>query len=259
MKHPASWRIYQSRNITRFTVLNDRETIELGFSSRHISSSQLYKELLRQKPKNQLVTPRQVHSNRSIRITRRHTHPLERRHSASRIYISRCDALASTLEGVALTVRTADCLPIFFIAPQKPAVIGLLHAGWRGSHEGVAVQWVRRYRDRLGVKPKELQVVLGPAIRRCCYEVGPEFRNLFSSKLFRVSRRQKIYLDLIKVNRQQLLSEGVLSRNIYDLGICTSCEHKLYFSYRKEGKNSDRIVSWIVKRRRQLPAFNGKR
>src|SRR3989338_5515034 len=55
-----------------------------------------------------------------------------------------------------------------------------------------------------------------------------------------------LFLDLIKVNSQQLLSAGVLEKNISDSQICTSCQNEDFFSYRKEGQSAGRMMSVIM-------------
>jgi len=92
--------------------------------------------------------------------------------------------------------------------------------------------------------PEDIICGFGPCIRNCCYEVGEDFRDYFPDCI--EERQGRLFLDLIKVNSQQLLSAGVLEKNISDSQICTFCQNKDFFSYRKEGQSAGRIMSVIM-------------
>ncbi|MCR4337706.1 MAG: polyphenol oxidase family protein, partial [Candidatus Omnitrophica bacterium] len=94
-----------------------------------------------------------------------------------------------------------------------------------------------------GTDAADVKVVFGPAIRSCCYEVGKEFVEYFPEALDR--REQKLYLDLAKVNRAQLLGVGVLPQHIVDDGQCTCCDLR-FFSYRREGEKAGRHLSLMM-------------
>ena len=96
---------------------------------------------------------------------------------ASRM-IAGCDALITGLAEVALLVRSADCLPIFFADPSR-GVVGLAHAGWRGLASSLPARMVSAFRDGYHVRAEELYVAIGPAIHACCYEVGPDVSERF--------------------------------------------------------------------------------
>ena len=84
----------------------------------------------------------------------------------------------------------------------------------------------------------------GPAIRKCCYEVEEKFTQLFKSGI--IKKKNKTYLDLIANNKGQLLKSGVRRKNILDSGICTCCEDKDFFSFRREGDRAGRMMSVIM-------------
>ncbi|NQU19109.1 polyphenol oxidase family protein, partial [bacterium] len=56
----------------------------------------------------------------------------------------------------------------------------------------------------------------------------------------------KIYLDLIKINYLQLKEVGILENNIFDSGICTSCQNDKFFSYRREKDLRGRQMAMVV-------------
>src|SRR3989338_9048713 len=88
--------------------------------------------------------------------------------------IAGCDALVTTVPALALVIRTADCLPVFF-ADAARGVIGLAHVGWRGVAAELPARVVAFFRHGFFSAPQGLRATIGPCIRACCYDVGPEF------------------------------------------------------------------------------------
>ncbi len=141
-----------------------------------------------------------------------------------------------------ISVRTADCLPVFLCDPRNRCV-GVVHAGWRGTRDGIVREAVARMRDAFGSDPAEMSVVLGPCIRPCCYTVGPEFRDFFPEDV----RRQGpgLVLDLAGANIRQLEQGGVPVAQVHDCGACTCCDTR-FFSYRREGASCGRNLALMV-------------
>ncbi|MFC1675034.1 peptidoglycan editing factor PgeF [Candidatus Omnitrophota bacterium] len=153
------------------------------------------------------------------------------------------DGFITAEKGLALAVFTADCLPIFFYDQSTPA-IGLIHAGWRGTGEGIAAKAVKLLQDNFDSKPKDLRVTFGPCIGLCCYEVGLDFSKKFDYGF--EERDGRYYLDLAGINKKQLLDAGVKSSNIFDDGGCTACKNNEFFSFRREGDSAGRMISVIM-------------
>jgi polyphenol oxidase len=181
------------------------------------------------------------------------------------------DALVSNSPGLLLAVQTADCVPILLADPEKRAVAAV-HAGWRGTLARIVQKTVGQMQMRFGTKPRDLVAALGPAIGGCCYEVGTELVTRFASQFpdagewFDEPRTgeepnplqwmnmmppghqpapAKVRLDLRKANRAQLLESGLPAENIETSQFCTACRGDLFFSYRKQGPVSGRLLSVI--------------
>jgi YfiH family protein len=154
-----------------------------------------------------------------------------------------CDALLTDLVGVALRVRTADCLPLFFAAPAR-GVVGLAHAGWRGLAANLPVRMLAGLWHYYQVPAAAVHVAIGPAIRSCCYEVGPEFATRFGP--FVQERGGRRTCDLIGVAREQLVRSGVPTRHLRDSQQCTACEASRWFSLRREGPTTGRLTAVIM-------------
>lgn len=146
------------------------------------------------------------------------------------------DALVTASEGLAISVRTADCFPILLTAANKHAVAAI-HAGWRGTVDGVVRKVVSKMRALYGAEPQDIFAAIGPGIGVCCYEVGEEVARRFG-----LDRRG--HVDLASVNRQLLVNMGVPDSQIEVMGLCTFCDSRFY-SFRREKENAGRMISYI--------------
>ncbi len=93
----------------------------------------------------------------------------------------KADALITSTPGLLLGVQTADCVPIL-LADTRRRVVAAIHAGWRGTLARIAVKTLGRMRMEFGTRPRDVVAALGPAIGRCCYEVGPEVAQAFAAQ-----------------------------------------------------------------------------
>jgi len=150
-----------------------------------------------------------------------------------------CDVIVSSAKGVLAGVKTADCVPIL-IGDRVTGAFAAVHAGWRGTLATAAIAGVERMAKEYDAKPENLRVAIGASAGPCCYEVGSEVIEAFSSKfvdgekLFMPTSPGHAMVDLLKANRDQLISIGVEPDRIHTAPICTMCRTDLFFSYRKE-------------------------
>ncbi|MCL1975574.1 MAG: peptidoglycan editing factor PgeF [Firmicutes bacterium] len=152
------------------------------------------------------------------------------------------DALITGVLNLPIITYHADCAPLFFYAP-KQRLIGLAHAGWRGTALGMASAMVECFVQH-GVAVTEILVGIGPSAGPCCYEIGEEvaacfkdFCNETVSLLCTVKNNPGKYkLNLWEANRLFLIKSGIKPENIIISGICTICNPKMFFSHRIQGK-----------------------
>jgi polyphenol oxidase len=147
------------------------------------------------------------------------------------------DALVSNRRGLAISVRTADCLPILLADPRNQAA-GVVHAGWRGSAARISIEALRTMSEEFGTRAQDVRAAIGPGIGACCYEVGAEVAREFGIE-------GKTRLDLAGINRGHLIEAGLLPENIEALGACTFCDAERFYSYRRENEQAGRMVSYI--------------
>ena len=161
------------------------------------------------------------------------------------------DAIISDRSNLAIGVLTADCVPIFLV-DRKKRVIGVVHAGWKGTSLKIAAKTIDTFVRRFSSNIADIIAVVGPAIGHCCYQVdgvvfeamkGDESRKYFLSKC---DENGKWMLDLPLANRLQIQNAGVPLENISLAGICTSCHVDDFFSHRRETGKTGRQLSFIV-------------
>jgi hypothetical protein len=85
----------------------------------------------------------------------------------------KADAIITADRNVPLVMRFADCVPLVLFDPVRQ-VVGLSHAGWRGTLSGVGPATVEAMQRTFGSHPRDVLAGIGPSIGPCCYEVGPE-------------------------------------------------------------------------------------
>lgn len=150
-----------------------------------------------------------------------------------------CDVIVSDARGVLAGVKTADCVPILLGDPATGA-FAAVHAGWRGTLATAVGAAVERLAKEYDVRPENLRAAIGASAGPCCYEVGSDVIDAFTSKfpdgekLFTATRPGHATVDLLKANRDQLISAGVKPERIHTAPLCTMCRTDLFFSYRKE-------------------------
>jgi len=151
--------------------------------------------------------------------------------------IPACDGMITDRPGVALGVRTADCVPLLFTDPVR-RVIGVAHAGWRGTALGIGSRTVGLFERRFASRAEDILVAIGPAIGVCCYQVDTPVWAAFSSRrgsdrFFHPCRKRgRWMLDLAMANLIELTERGVPAGNISSAGHCTACRREVFFSYR---------------------------
>jgi YfiH family protein len=164
-----------------------------------------------------------------------------------------CDAVVTDRSGLALCIKTADCVPVFLADPVR-RVIGAVHAGWKGTALQIVEKAVKEMVQRFGTSPSDLSAVIGPAIGPCCYEVDTGVYQAMSNDPQRDSffharpEEGKWMLDLFLASRLQLIRSGVPAQHIRQTDLCTACHPELFFSHRAQKGNAGRQLNFIMMR-----------
>ena len=157
------------------------------------------------------------------------------------------DALMTSLPGISIGIRTADCLPVLLADPVSNTVAAV-HCGWRSLALDLAEQTVGSMASLTGNEPSGFLAALGPAIGTCCYEVGQEvieqFQRSDTDPAFCTERDGSRFLNLRSITSSQLVRAGLPTDHIDDLNQCTACQPELFNSHRAR-RDEGRMVSFI--------------
>ena len=190
------------------------------------------------------------------------------------------DVLVSSATDVAIAVRAADCVPLL-MADRVTGAVAAVHAGWRGTAARACVAALTAMQREFSTHPENIVAAIGPCIRPCCYQVGPDLVDAFAAagherylidrwfstppppafaKVFGAAGpafaerfgaagsgagRRQLRLDVAGANRDQLILAGVPEGQIYDVGLCTAMHLDVLTSYRAEKENAGRIAGVI--------------
>ncbi len=178
---------------------------------------------------NKLVYMNQIHGS-NIQIVRKNSPRL----------IDNCDGLITNEKDLTLMVMVADCIPILFFDRTKN-VIAAVHAGRNSTFLKIAQITALKMINEFDCKPLDIEVILGPSIQKCCYEVSIELEKIVEES-FGGEFKSNRFIDLQGINKMLLKKIGI--RDITISNICTKCSKKPYFSYRKN-KNCGRFAGLI--------------
>lgn len=159
------------------------------------------------------------------------------------------DALITNIKHTCIGVSTADCIPIIIYDPEHHAA-GVVHSGWRGTVANITGRVVTSMQMAYQSKPELLKAVIGPGISLKNFEVGDEVYEAFADAGYPMEqiceKQEKWHIDLFACCRLQLEATGIKAENIEESGICTYDNVKDFFSARKLGIASGRILTGIV-------------
>ncbi len=154
-------------------------------------------------------------------------------------WIDSADAMITHLPDVCLVILTADCVPVVFFDPVKQ-VIGIAHAGWRGTWKEISAKTAIALMDRYHCDAHDIISCIGPAIGPCCYSVRDDVIAQFTKKfgaqlpyLITDKDTHSTYLDLPAANYLQLLQVGISPHHIEICSMCTKHHSDIFFSVRQ--------------------------
>lgn len=163
----------------------------------------------------------------------------------------RADALVTALPDVALSVLTADCMPVLFLDPQA-RVIGAAHAGWRGALSGV-LEATLDAMAALGADRSRIRAVIGPCISQRAYEVSDDFMDQFladdpaNDRFFAGGPSPQPWFDLPGYGLHRLRTAGVFDAEW--TRHCTYSDADRFYSYRRSTHRAEpdygRLISAI--------------
>ena len=182
-----------------------------------------------------------IPSENIFHMNQKHTAHIELIHKHSPQELSNTDGLITKEKNKVLITVSADCLPLVFSDPNNK-IVGVAHGGYRGILEGIVENMIEKF-SQLGSSFSTITIGIGPSIGVCCYIVSkerieqyknrfPDFKNFFKKK------NNTYFLDLQSVILQILKQYKIPKKNIEFSNICNSCRNDIFFSYRKDSKET---------------------
>lgn len=162
-------------------------------------------------------------------------------------YLPSCDALITNISGYTLVSQYADCIPISLI-DRRQSVISCVHSGWRGTSQRILCHTIEKMNHLYGCNPEDIHCFIWPCIHQESFEVDADVAALFEAEFsqypyeeFIYSKQLKYHIDLVYLNIQMAISQGISRENIRPSGLCTFTD-KRFHSYRRDKTNSGRMA-----------------
>lgn len=181
--------------------------------------------------KNSVATQKQVHGDNVTYVE-------------SGINCGESDAMITDKPDIGLAISSADC-PAIFLYDTENKLIAAVHSGWRGTDKKILLKVLTKLETDFKSKPNNIIAYISPSISQRNYEVGEEVALLFDEKYF-VKRNSKYLLNLQYLNRDLMLSYGLLKDNIQVSPLCSFEMNDLLHSYRRDGELSGRAFGVIA-------------
>ncbi len=146
--------------------------------------------------------------------------------------IKNCDGIITQKRKIPLMTMAADCAPVL-LYDSKRSVIAALHSGRVGTYKNIVQKCINKMQDEFNSKADDIMVEVGPSIGACCYEIGEDLALNYDKRYLQM-KKDKYFLDLKLMLKDELLECGIKENNLNVSQICTCCNED-YFSYRRDG------------------------
>ncbi len=238
------WEVDLHHHIHAGVMARDASNIHYSGESNQYRMEEMARlsELTGVHPKN-IIMMQQVHGDDIVLV--------DRDPGEAKPWHYTADAMVTTIPGICLVIRTADCVPVIIYEPEA-GMLGAAHSGWRGTKADICGKMVDLMVQHGGCIPGNMRAVILPSIGPGSYQVGPEFENIFPAYVKK--RGGSLYLDLWQIIEDSLLEHGILGANIIRTQRCTLEESPLFFSHRNGDSGRNLNFAFI---KNTLPGFLG--
>lgn len=164
------------------------------------------------------------------------------------------DGMVTGKKDKILSLTFADCTPIYLFDKNKK-IIGNIHSGWQGTVKRISEKAIEFMKQKYDCNPKDIICLIGPTIRECHFEVQKDVRDLFYNEFKAMhdiddiikynEETNSYFINTVEINKNLLLQQGILEKNIVDSKICSYCNSNIIHSYRKEGIEAGRNTALI--------------
>lgn len=239
---------YEELNIEDDYIVFDKDNVKVIFSTaekgrsfnRHTEEGvKELRGLVNEFNVKDVVYLRQVHSDKIVKYDGS---------NLKDVIEEEADAIVTGENNTIIGVFTADCVPVI-VFDNKLKVSAAIHSGWKGTYKSITKKTIQYLKKEYNSKSEDIQVIIGPHIRQCCYEVSEDLKEKFINE-------KNINKDILFNNRNLSLEECILKdirdesiseENIYSIDLCTYCSEKVKLhSYRKSNGDYGRLFSFVI-------------
>ena len=135
----------------------------------------------KQKTREELIKDFELGDRNLISGYQTHSKNIQVIKEIDKVYFENTDGFITNRKDVVIFTKYADCLPVYIYDPLKE-VIGLVHSGWRGTLQEITLEAIKLMEKNYGTDRKNVYFAFGIGIGQENYEVGQEFKDLFSEK-----------------------------------------------------------------------------
>lgn len=160
------------------------------------------------------------------------------------------DAMFTDKNTISLCTIHGDCVPIFLL-DTKNKVIGLCHAGWKGTVKRITAKLIDKMKDEYNSQSKDILAAVGPCIGKCCFEVHSDVAEPFMKEfsetggISKAVNDGKYMVDLQAGVAYDIYSRGIPLQNVTIADMCTCCNKELFHSYRRDGLGAGSMASFL--------------
>jgi len=142
------------------------------------------------------------------------------------------DAMVTNIPQKFLVMQVADCQSVLIWDPVQQ-VVANVHSGWRGSIGNIIGQTLQVMEKSFGCRALDIVAGVGPSLGPCCAEFVNYEKEI--PKMYWKYRDNNNHFDFWAISCDQFSKAGVPTENVELSRLCTKCDSKRFFSYRKEG------------------------
>ena len=181
-----------------------------------------------------ISTVHQVHGDRCVEVV-----SLD---DCTSIRSEQADALMTSLRGIVLGVKLADCCAVLLYCPVRH-VIAAVHSGWRGTAANISGTTVRALEQRFGCRAEDVHAWLSPCASGVKYEVGGDVHDALPDYCTPLAEGKWLF-DNHRAIVDQLLRAGLRQDTISVDDACTISDAR-YHSFRRDKGRSGRMLAFI--------------
>ncbi|MDX2497586.1 MAG: peptidoglycan editing factor PgeF [Desulfobacterales bacterium] len=142
------------------------------------------------------------------------------------------DAMVTNIPQKFLVIQVADCQSVLIYDPVQQ-VVANVHSGWRGSISNIIGQTLQVMEKSFGCRAHDIVAGVGPSLGPCCAEFVNYEKEI--PKMYWKYRDNNNHFDFWAISCDQFSEAGIPTENVELSRLCTKCDSKRFFSYRKEG------------------------